>query len=218
MNTHPVMRPALRWGVTGLALCLVLSAGAAAPDDKKVARAQQERIQRMQQAQQALEQEKTQLSADKADVERKLQSTRSDLERARALARKDAARQVEIETLQKEKEGLLTQVATLGSDLAAARQKLQQADQSAVQQKQLLQSGQREFEVQNTALQSCERQNQGLYQLNTDLLARYEGAASQSKGLVGSLFNPFGQVRVENEGTAYRDQLDALKRVPATAQ
>jgi hypothetical protein len=54
--------------------------------------------------------------------------------------------------------------------------------------------------------------------LNTDLLARYESAASQGKGLVSKLLNPFAQVRLENDTTAYRDQLDSHKRDAVAVQ
>jgi DNA repair exonuclease SbcCD ATPase subunit len=225
MKTPAVIRIGLRAACVVLALLAATSM--AATDDKKIARAQQERIQRLQQEQQAMQQEKTQLSTEKDDIERKLQEAKSDLERARALVRKDSARQLQLDAAQKEKEAaaaqlteqLAAQVAALNSDLAAARQQLQTTQQTVVQLKQSQADGQRELELQKTALQSCEKQNLGLYQLNTDLLARYESAATQqSKGLLGGLLNPFGQVRVENEGSTYRDQLDTLRRDAASAQ
>jgi chromosome segregation ATPase len=176
----------------------------------------------MQQAQQALEQEKGQLTADNADMERKLRSAKSDLDRVRGQARKDAARQLELDAQQqekeKEKEALAVQLAALNTELSAARQQLALTQQTVAQLRQSALASQKDMELQKTALQSCDKQNQGLYQLNTDLLARYEGAATQGKGLVGSLLNPFAQVRLENDGTAYRDQLDALKRVPVASQ
>ena len=222
MKTSAVIRIGLRTGCAVLAL--LAASGMAATDDKKIARAQQERIQRMQQEQQALEQEKTQLSTEKEETERKLQAAKSDLERARALVRKESAKQLELDAAQKEKDAaaaqmaaqLNAQLATLNADLAAARQQLQSTQQAVVQLKQSQATSQREMELQKTALQSCEKQNLGLYQLNTDLLTRYESAATkQSKGLLGGLLNPFGQVRLENEGSTVRDQLDAL-RVDAT--
>jgi chromosome segregation ATPase len=205
-----------------LGITLVACPSNAAPDDKKIARAQQERIQRMQQAQQALEQEKAQLSAEKADMELKLRSAKLDLDRARAQERKDLARQLELDAQQKEKEkakeALTSQLAALNADLSATRQQLQLAQQSVAQLKLSALESQKNLDSQKAALQTCDKQNLGLYQLNTDLLARYERAATQGKGLVGNLLDPFAQVRLENDGTAYRDQLDALKRVPAAVQ
>jgi len=207
---------------TVLALALVASASAAAPDDKKIARAQQERIQRMQQAQQALEQEKTQLSADNAEKERKLRKALADLDRVRAQGRKDLARQEELDAQQKEREkekdALTAQVGTLNADLASARQQLQALQQSIAQLKVTALASQGDLEKQKAALQACDKQNQGLYQLNTDLLARYEGAAAKGKGVLDRLLNPFAMVRVENDASNYRDQLDTLKHTPAAAQ
>jgi predicted nucleic acid-binding Zn-ribbon protein len=216
MKPSEIFRLGLRAALVGLTLAA--TAVAAAPDDKKIARAQQERIARMQQAQQALEQEKSQLSADNADMERKLRTARTDLDHARAQARKEAARQVELDGMQKEKDALAGQLAALNNDLSAARQKLLTTEQTVSQLKLSVLAGQRDAELQKTSLQACDKQNLALYQLNTDLLARYESAASQGKGLVSKLLNPFAQVRLENDTTAYRDQLDSHKRDAVAVQ
>jgi hypothetical protein len=120
--------------------------------------------------------------------------------------------------MQKEKDALAGQLAALNNDLSAARQKLLTTEQTVSQLKLSVLAGQRDAELQKTSLQACDKQNLALYQLNTDLLARYESAASQGKGLVSKLLNPFAQVRLENDTTAYRDQLDSHKRDAVAVQ
>jgi DNA repair exonuclease SbcCD ATPase subunit len=216
--------PKLRMTILGtsalrsILLCMSFgfSMSADAADDKKIAKAQQERIQRMQQAQQALEAEKSQLTAANAELERKLRSTQADFERSKAQARKDAAKQELLDVAQKEKEELSGQIIGLNAELTIARQKLQSIEQVVLQLRQSAQSSQRDAELQKANQQACDKQNNGLYQINIDLLSRYEGAVNQCRGVAGKLFNPTSQVRLENEGATYRDQLDVLKRDTAS--
>jgi septal ring factor EnvC (AmiA/AmiB activator) len=203
----------LRWPVV---LCLLLSVGvASAADDKKAARMQQERIQHMQQAQQALEQEKTQLGTEKAALDTQLRSTKSELERAKAQARRSAADAKELERVRAEREAQTRRLAELEASLAQTQQKLQTSTESDLQARRSLQQAQRELEQKGKALQTCETNNQGLYKLNTDLLARYEKSAKTGSWLGGSALTRLGQVPLENERTQLGDQLDSLKVQPA---
>lgn len=196
-----------------LAVCLALSMATStlAADDKKIARAQQERIQRMQQAQQALEQEKSQLSAEKSDMERQLGTVKTELERARSTTRREAAELKELKTVRADKDVLAGRLAELERQLAEFRQKLQVAADADVLERKTLLATQHELDQRSKTLASCETQNQGLYKLNTDLLFRYEKAVNSGSFLHGGFFAQLERVRLENEGTSYRDQLDELQ-------
>jgi chromosome segregation ATPase len=196
-----------------LVFCLVLSVAtsALAAEDKKIAKAQQERIQRMQQVQQALEQEKGRLSAEKSDMERQLGTVKTELERARSTTRREAAELKELKTVRADKDALAGRLAELERQLAEFRQKLQaSADADVLEHKTLL-AAQRELDHRSKGLASCEKQNQGLYKLNTDLLFRYEKALSSGSFLHGDILAQLDRVRLENEGTSYRDKLDELQ-------
>jgi len=196
-----------------LALCLALSfaASVSAADDKKIAKAQQERIQRMQQAQQALEQEKSQLSAEKSDIERQLGTAKTELERARSTTRREAAELKELKTVRADKDVLTSRLAELERQLAEFRQKLQASADADVLERKTLLATQRELDKRSKTLVSCEIQNHGLYKLNTDLLFRYEKAVNSGSFLHSGFFTQLERVQLENEGTSYRDQLDELQ-------
>ena len=199
-----------------LAVSLVLSiAGSAlAADDKKAVRAQQERIQRMQQAQQALEQEKNQLSVEKTEMEQRLGAVKMELERAHSSnARRENADLNTLKTTRADKDVLTGRVAELERQLADSRQKLQASIDADVLGRKTLLATQGELNQRSKNLTTCETQNQGLYKLNTDLLLRYEKAANSG----GGFFTQIERVRLENEGTGYRDQLDELQ-VKASAK
>ena len=100
--------------------------------------------------------------------------------------------------------------------LAEFRQKLQASADADVLERKTLLATQRELDQRSKTLVSCETQNQGLYKLNTDLLFRYEKAVNSGSFLHSGFFAQLERVRLENEGTSYRDQLDALQvKTPA---
>jgi DNA repair exonuclease SbcCD ATPase subunit len=202
-----------------LCLALTVATSALAAEDKKVAKAQQERIQRMQQAQQALEQEKSQLSAERTDMERKLGTVKTELDRALSTTRRGAAELKELKKVRADKDVLAGRLAELERQLAEFRQKLQASADADVLERKTLLATKHELDQRSKMLVSCETQNQGLYKLNTDLLFRYEKAFN-SPGLLNSgPFTQLDRVRMENEGTTFRDQLEELKvQVPAKTQ
>ena len=113
------------WLVLALMAGSVMAASAA--DEKKMARAQQEKIQRLQQAKQTLEQDNARLTAANLDQGKQLRGVRADLLKTRTQARQTDALQTELSAINAEKASLTTQ---LEDSLAAfgALQKKSEAD------------------------------------------------------------------------------------------
>lgn len=113
------------WLVLALMAGSVMAASAA--DEKKMARAQQEQIQRLQQAKQTLEQDNARLTAANLDQGKQLRGVRADLLKTRTQARQADALQTELSAINAEKASLTTQ---LEDSLAAfgALQKKSEAD------------------------------------------------------------------------------------------
>ena len=113
------------WLVLALMAGSVMAASAA--DEKKMARAQQEQIQRLQQAKQTLEQDNARLTAANLDQGKQLRGVRADLLKTRTQARQTDALQTELSAINAEKASLTTQ---LEDSLAAfgALQKKSEAD------------------------------------------------------------------------------------------
>lgn len=205
---------------TALATCLALSvAGTAfAVDDKKAAKAQQERIQRMQQAQQVLVQEKSQLNAEKSDMELQLGTVKTELEKARSSARREAVELRELKKDRAEKDALVGRLAEIQRELIESRQKLQDSAVAGVLDRKATLAAQREADQSSKNLISCEAQNQGLYKLNTNLLLQYERAFNYGGFLGSGFLTQLEGVRFENEVAGYRDQLDELKLSPSRSR
>ena len=199
----------------GVLLAAFASGAFAADDNKKVVKSLQDRIQRMQQAQQGVEQEKAQLLTEKTDLERQLKQARADADRAKAQGKRDAAELKDMETLKAEKEGLIGRLAEMEKQLAEQKQNLAAVSELSTRRQAMLQTAQQEMEQRNKSLASCETQNAGLYKLNTDLLERYARAASPGSWRSGGVFTQLDKVRVENEAAACQDKLDDLKLNPA---
>ena len=65
--------------------------------------------------------------------------------------------------------------------------------------------------VKSKQLVQCENNNQRLYQINTDLLSRYEQAYKSAYLLGGGLFTQLGLVKLENDNVQERDKLKSLR-------
>jgi TolA-binding protein len=186
-----------------LALLLVtLFAGPASADDKKSIKALQERLQKVQQSQMAVQQEKNQLTAEKTEAEQKAAAAKGELERMRGIVRHD------LDASRDENKKLKLRLAELEQQLGESRQQLRQAEETG-RQKQL--SGQRELDQRTQALAQCGQKNQALLALNADLLAHYEKAVGSGGWLSGRSLTQLDRVRAENESSACRDRLDEYK-------
>lgn len=206
--------------------CSVAAAGA---DDKKMLRAQQDQIQKLQQAKQSLEKDNAQSLADRKDIERQLRNVKADLLKARSQGRQLEAMQSELQVFNTEKLALSKRLEDVQKELsevkAAAqeeskrwvaeqlvwRNEAQSALQTAARNKDSLTKADGELAAGRTALQQCENQNAGLYKLNTDLLARYEAAISRRVPLTMDVFTQINRVQQENDITDYQDRLMDLK-------
>lgn len=210
----------------GLWLLPALHGPACAADDKRAAqalRAMQERVQRLQQSQQALEQEKTQWAGEKQTLDGKLRAQKGELDRARAAlerakaqSQRDALELQQAEGLRADRQALTDKLAAAERQLAEAREQARAAaestSQSDARMRQVLAAAQQDLEQRGKQLASCETLNQGLYRLNTDLLAQYVKSLSASRGLMqGGPFTQLAQVRAENEASACQDKLDDLR-------
>jgi hypothetical protein len=96
------------WLVLALMAGSVMAASAA--DDKKMARAQQEQIQRLQQAKQTLEQDNARLTAASLDQGKQLRGVRADLLKTRSQARQADALQTELSGINADKAALIKQL------------------------------------------------------------------------------------------------------------
>ena len=96
------------WLVLALMAGSVMAASAA--DDKKMARAQQEQIQRLQQAKQTLEQDNARLTAASLDQGKQLRGGRADLLKTRSQARQADALQTELSGINADKAALIKQL------------------------------------------------------------------------------------------------------------
>jgi predicted RNase H-like nuclease (RuvC/YqgF family) len=206
--------------------CSVAAAGA---DDKKMLKAQQDQIQKLQQAKQSLEQANMQGSAVKQDLERQLRNVKAELVKARGQGSQVEAMQSELQVVNTDKLAMTKRLDDVLRELndvkAAAREEskrwvaeqlvwrteAQAALQAAAGNKDSLTKANAELSAGRTALQQCENQNAGLYKLNTDLLARYEKAISSRGPLTTDVFTQFNRVKQENDITEYQDRLIDLK-------
>lgn len=203
----------------GVPICLIMlmlaaTANAAPQDDKRQAKAQQDRIQRLLEQQQAAEQEKTRLLSERADVEKQLRATRAQ---ASTLAKQAAADSKEAESERAEKEKLLAKLEEAGRAVQELQQKLREATQADARGRESLALTQGQLAARSQSLVTCENQNAGLYRLNTDLLERYVKSVGNGGIAGGGVFTQFGKVQAENAGSALRDQLDELRLQPAAA-
>ncbi len=207
-------------GWVALAMLLPV-APAHAGDDKKAMRAQMARIQQMQEAQQALEAEKSQVLVEKLDLESKLKAASTDLEKAKAGGRQVGSLKRELESVRAEKAALLEKMTATQADhdkvVTDLQAQLKAAQDEASQLKRTLASTEGNLNQRSKALATCETQNQGLFQLNTSLLQKYEKRTCSSELLSGGLFTQLGRARAENDSEALKDKIEEMRVKPMTS-
>lgn len=233
-------------GISGVLVWMIAAWTAgnvmAAPgaDDKKMVRAQQDQIQRLQQAKQTLEQDNSRLTAANLDQGKQLRAVRAELLKIRVQVRESVAAQSELTAMSAEK-ALLTKrleesllafdalqkkadsdarqasallAQTRAAAVAAAQKTEQAAARQAASDRELLTKVQADLNARVASLSSCENSNAKLYKLNTDLLAMYEKTATARSLTSGGIFTQIERVKIENEVTTYQDQLGELKITP----
>jgi chromosome segregation ATPase len=229
--------------VRRLAMVSVLSLGffgvAAADDkDKKVVRAQQERISKMQQIQQALQQEKAQLIAERDEFQGRLKNAQARasklgqaLKQEALLKAQEAQLRAQEAQLRTEAAQLLSQVQALTgekADLAAllkstetrlltiSNQQQGTLGQLAATQATLVntrtawETAQQSLAQRDKSLAFCQDQNLAFYDINRQLLRRFETAAAKMTPWY-ALPTQFDRVALENEGLLIRDQIEERK-------
>jgi phage-related tail protein len=116
--------------------------------------------------------------------------------------------QKDLAALQEDKQRLSDELAKLKAQ--AVEQQQAAAGQARLQQSNL-QVSQDNLLAKSKQLVQCENNNAGMYQINTDLLARYEQAYKSAYLLKGGLFTQLGIVKLENDNAQEREKLQSLR-------
>jgi len=116
--------------------------------------------------------------------------------------------QKELAALQEEKQRLSDELAQLKAQ--ALEQQNTAAAQARMQQSNL-QVSQDSLLAKSKQLVQCENKNLSLYQINTDLLSRYEQAYKSAYLLRGGVFTQLGTVKLENDNAIEREKLQGLR-------
>jgi predicted nucleic acid-binding Zn-ribbon protein len=164
-----------------------------------------EQLRRMQLMQRKLEQEKTQLTQEKTELDGKLKESEGKLDDVRKQgARKAAALQKELATVQADKEALTTKLADTEQRLArlSETQRLTEAERQRLEalSAQLKQS-----------LSGCEAKNESLHRQGVELLQRYEQKGCFDAMLQGDPITGLKRVEIENFVEDNRERLDEQK-------
>jgi len=190
---------------------------AADDKDKKVARAQQERIAKMQQAQQALQQEKIQISAERDALQEKLKKAQLQAFKLLQALKQEAELRTQVQGLQDEKTALSESLKSTETELVALRSQQQTtlgqlaATQATLANTRAVWEGtQQKLAQRDKSLAFCQDQNRAFYDINRSLLQRFESAAAAMTPWY-ALPLQFDRVALENEGLVIRDQIEERK-------
>lgn len=174
-------------------------------------RALQEKLQRVQQRSQALEQEKSALQAEKAQSESALKNAQRDVGRLQASARLAVSLKGELAQQATENEGLKARLAAAESKMADLQAELKREQTSFRNSAVALQETRQQLDVQTKNFSACKSGNQALFELNTDLLSKYEAAYKAGSMLRGGFVTQLDWVKVENDNADIRDRLTAAR-------
>jgi len=208
-----VLRPALV-----LALAVGLAPAHAADDQaKKAARAQQERIAKMQQVQQALQQEKAQLSTERDTLQGKLEKAQTQAAKLGLALKKEAELRAQLQALQTEKAALAdalkateTQLETLRGQQQTTQAQLAATQATLADTRASWDATQQNLAQRDKSLVFCQDQNRAFYTINLQLLQRFESTVAQMTPWYVLPWQ-FDRVALENEGLVIRDQMEERK-------
>jgi chromosome segregation ATPase len=204
-----------------IASFLLIGNSASAADDKKALRAQMARIQQMQEAQQALEAEKSQVLVEKLALEGKLKEASTNLEKAKAGGRQVGSLKRELESARADNAALLEKMTAAQADhdktVTDLQAQLKAAQEETSQLKRTLASTEGNLNQRGKALATCETKNQGLYKLNTSLLEQYEKRSCGKDWLSGGPFTQLGRVKTENDSDTFKDKFEDMRVKPVTS-
>jgi len=204
--------------VVAFALFLGIAGAHAADDkDKKAARAQQDRIAKMQQVQQALQQDKNQLSTERDELQAKLKKAQTQASKLNQTLKQEAELRTQVQALQAEKATLADSLKSTESALMALRSQQQNtlgqlaATESTLANTRTTWEGtQQSLAQRDKALAFCQDQNRAFYDVNRKLLQRFESTATAMTPWYALPFQ-FDRVALENEGLVIRDQIEERK-------
>lgn len=209
--------------VIALLAALILSAGSAdAESGDKKANRERSALRKMQLMQKQLadekaqlQNEKTQLEKDKTDLTQKVVNLTADTTKIKQSV---AAADKKKNALAQEVEAMSKQNAELEEKLKDARKKLEELNLNHKETTQTLS----EREIQKKTLEStlaqqageinsCESKNLKLYELNTQILAKYKDKNFLDGLLQAEPITQIKSVEIENILQEYRDKLDSQK-------
>jgi chromosome segregation ATPase len=214
-----VTAPTLLRRVAVVCMLFLGLAGSHAADDKdkKAARAQQDRIAKMQQVQQALQQEKTQLSTERDELQAKLKKVQAQASKLGQTLKQEAELRTQVQALQGEKAALSESLKSTETELTALRSQQQNtlgqlaATQSTLANTRTAYEGTQQTLMQrDKSLAFCQDQNRAFYDINRKLLQRFESTAAAMTPWY-ALPLQFDRVALENEGLVIRDQIEERK-------
>lgn len=191
----------------------------AADKDKKASR-EREALRRVQQQLQVLQQEKSDLAQRETALAAELVTAK---ERAAALSSTIEKAESRSRSSDSESARVRRDLAIALADRDAARARLNEAEakiaalnSSQTQTAQQLKTSQlaadqlkREGEKKEQGIQSCESKNRKLYELNVELLDRFNKKTSLDTFLQAEPFTQLKRVETENLLQEYRDKIDA---------
>jgi len=201
-----------------LALFLGIAGAHAADDkDKKAARAQQDRIAKMQQVQQALQQDKTQLSTERDELQAKLKKAQAQASKLGQTLKQEAELRTQVQALQAEKATLADSLKSTESALMALRSQQQNTlgqlaatEATLANTRTTWEGTQQSLAQRDKALVFCQDQNRAFYDVNRKLLQRFESTLIAMTPWY-ALPLQFDRVALENEGLVIRDQIEERK-------
>ncbi|MHB0986455.1 MAG: DNA repair protein [Sulfuricella sp.] len=215
MNTNKRKKAILRLLCHGVAVVFLagswLPGAMAANKDSKerqALRRVQVQLYEAQQQKSSLEQEKAGLAEQVEELKKKSAGLESGAAKAKA---RRAALDKEVGSLNKDKAELSDKLQKTAGALQEMTKKQADAMQTLQRKDQDIMRLEAEVSRQTRQVEVCETKNARLYQLNVELMDKY-----QSKGVLGALLQaePFIQmkgVEVENLLQEYRDKADAEK-------
>lgn len=196
-----------------LLLALAVSTGAHAADrEQEQLKRLKMQMRQLQQDQASAQEAQAKAALDKANAEKALKSVQSEVQGQRqaagAASRRASALAQEVSTLKEEQARLNEQVAQLTKQLQAA-------NETGERNKQQWQESEADLKGKSQALSArldqCRTHNAQLYQLGTDILARYEGKGLGDVLADNEPFLQLGRVTLENAKAEYQDKLDAAR-------
>lgn len=174
-------------------------------------RALQEKLQRVQKRVQVLEQEKTALQSQNDQSVALLKGTQRDVGRLQAAVRLAGSLKIELAQQTAEVDSLMERLATAESKMADLQVELKREQGNVKTSTHALQAVQVLLDGQNKNFDACKASNQTLFELNVDLLKKYEAAYKTSSVWRGGFVTQLDWVRVENENSEISDHLTGAR-------